>query len=60
MLADSLIQEDFYNIDELANEGEEWFRAAPYNLTAGNAKFIVAAIKKGIEDTIVEAKKNRD
>ncbi|KAF8522979.1 hypothetical protein JB92DRAFT_2827416 [Gautieria morchelliformis] len=36
-LCTSLANQDFYTINEIAEETKEWFRSDPYNLTASNA-----------------------
>ncbi|KAF8532553.1 hypothetical protein JB92DRAFT_3138321 [Gautieria morchelliformis] len=47
-LCTSLANQDFYTIDEIAEETEEWFQSDPYNLTAGNARFVVNILRAGM------------
>jgi hypothetical protein len=43
-----LEDQDFFCIDELAEESEEFFQKEPYYLSQGNSKFIVKSIKQGM------------
>ena len=55
-LAEKLTNCDFYCIDELADVNEAFFQAAPYNLSQGNAMFVVKSIKVAIAEAKKAAK----
>jgi hypothetical protein len=48
-IAELLTGQDFFCIDELEDETEEFFKGGPYYMTAGNAKFLIKKIKEGVE-----------
>jgi hypothetical protein len=43
-----LATQDFFCIDELADEKEEFFQKEPYCLSQGNAKFVVRQVREAI------------
>ena len=44
-LVQQLIGDDFFHIDELADQKEAWFTEEPYHQSHGNASFIVQAVR---------------
>src|SRR6266481_5857463 len=48
-LVQLLVSNDFFCIDKIAGEAAEWFMAEPYNLSAGNAKFVVRIVGAEID-----------
>ena len=47
-LAENLLAQDFFCIDELQHEGEAVFQAEPYALSQGNVKFIVQKCQNSV------------
>ena len=48
-LVQLLVSNDFFCIDDIAGEAAEWFMAEPYNLSTGNAKFVVRIVGAEID-----------
>jgi hypothetical protein len=55
-LAQLLVSDDYFCIDEIASEEVEWFMAEPYKLTSGTAKFVVRMVREAMEQAQREAK----
>jgi len=47
-LAEKLMAQDFYCIDELQDEDDAFFQAEPYSLSQGNVKFIVRTLRDAV------------
>ena len=48
-LVQLLVSNDFFCIDDIAGEAAKWFMAEPYNLSAGNAEFVVRIVGAEID-----------
>ena len=48
-LVQLLVSNDFFCIHNIVGEAAEWFMAEPYNLSAGNAKFVFVVSIVGAE-----------
>ena len=48
-MGEKLSAQDFFCIDEIADEKEQFYQEPPYSLSPGNAKFVVKSVKDAIE-----------
>ena len=55
-LAENMLAQDFFCIDELQHKGEAFFQEEPYALSQGNAKFIVQKLQKAVRRAKAAAK----
>ena len=55
-LAENLLAQDFFCIDEVQHKGEAFFQAEPYALSQGNVKFIVQKLQKAVRGAKAAAK----
>jgi hypothetical protein len=48
-IGEKLANQDFFCIDEIADEDEIFYQTSPYSLSQGNAKFVVKSVREAVE-----------